>query len=369
VALLIIGGAVSIILGAFGATATINYQGVTLAGVAALSVVIFFIVIPEIRNPSVRVEITGFPHDSAVDFYAGRTHFLGAFRGDAHQDLYEFAVFADELKSKVLGVTVTPPKSDAGVQEKEKVFGCIDQKVVVAALGSTTSVQWKVDFVKGRLMEMDKTSPTLVSGVGSCGEEPEAPGLDAIAWSHLLSPFKTAIAGTVAAELALSFRDLTAESSPIRTNARMSIGAAGPSAIEPLMAFWRTQPSNYRVRLGSLVSLVEMMRSMKPERKNISAELKEDDLRLIVDAAGDDDRTIRIYATEFLYDLADPRSVSVIVGRMPNVGSDGQYNMALVLTSVAAEMSEADRSKLRAQLVPLKSSGFGEKTMKKLDAI
>jgi hypothetical protein len=367
ISLLIIVGAISIVLGAFGATASVNYQGVTLAGVAALCVVLFYIVMPEVRNPSVRVEITGFPQGSLVDFYAGGSHFLGAYRGE-HHDLYEFAVFADELKANVLGLTVTAPKLDDGKDPEESVFGCIDKSLVSRALGSSVSMQWSVDLKKNQLVTNDKKADLISSGGRCSGATPEmSPKL--IAWMRLLSPISSALAGADAANVKASIRDLTAESSPVRNDARRSIGAAGPPAIKPLMASWKEQPNEYRVRLGSVVSLVEMMRTMKSDKKSIGIELENDDLRLIIGAAADPDRTIRIYATEFLYDLADPRTAAIVLESISKASPDGQYNMALILSSVAAEMSAPDRAALKKQLAAIDKSAFGDKTRAQLDGI
>lgn len=366
ISLLIIVSGLSIILGAFGATATINYQGVTMAGVAALCVILFYVVMGQIRNPSVRVDVSGFPRDSSVDFYSGSTHFLGALRGD-HHDLYEFAVFQDDLRANVLGLAVTLPKQADGNVPADIIFGCIDKASITGWLGSQSSLQWTVDLRKNRLVTIDRQKSVLLSSLGDCPGEIAAAGSNSFAYSKLL-PIGSALAAT-AVDLSARIQDLTAESSAIRTDARRTIGAEGPAAIKPLMDNWRKQPTAYRVRLGAVVSLVEMMRSMKAQKRTIGSELGNDDLLLLVQAATDADRTIRVYASEFLFDLADPRTAGVALQLISGASPDGQYNLALILTSVAAEMPPAERANLKQEVETLDMSRFGDRTRGKLGEI
>jgi len=369
ISLLVISGGISIVLGAFGATATINYQGVTIAGVAALCVLLFFILIKEIRNPSARIDISGFPKDSSVDLYAGGNHFLGALRGGDHH-VYEFAIFSDDLKTEILGLSITPPRGADGAPPSDIIFGCIDRADISRALGSQMAMQWVVDIEHGQLMTLEKRS-RQVSQLGGCSRDPSpaaAAARKSFAGLRRFLPIRYAYAEDQ--DITSSLGDLTAESSAIRTDARRAIGETGIPAIRPLMNEWKRHSGVYRVRLGSVVSLVEMMRAMKSRRKEIGAVLSDDDLRLIATAAVDDDRTVRVYASEFLYDLADPRFIPIALDLLPSANDDGRYNLALVLRSVADEISPSERADLRKRVTSIPgSSAFGDRTRSLLGKI
>jgi hypothetical protein len=144
ISLLVICSGLSVVLGAFGATATLNYQGFAVAGVAALSMALFAMVMPELRFQTALVEVAGFPRGARVDLYAGGLHFLGAERGERH-DLYQFVVFAEDLRAGMLGLTDTVPANSSGTPESDLIFNCIAREDVARGLGLGSSLQWRVD--------------------------------------------------------------------------------------------------------------------------------------------------------------------------------------------------------------------------------
>ncbi len=104
--------------------------------------------------------------------------------------------------------------------------------------------------------------------------------------------------------------NLESDNVAARRDARTELAAIGLPAVRPMMQYWMAKPNIYRIRLGVSVALTDFMRKNKNQRKRISGELGDRDIVLLMQAAADNDRTLRIYASEFLYDLGDPRTAT-----------------------------------------------------------
>ena len=92
------------------------------------------------------------------------------------------------------------------------------------------------------------------------------------------------------------------------------------------------------------------MRKNKNQRKRISGELNDRDIALLLQAAADNDRTLRIYASEFLYDLGDPRAIDAAATIFPLANDNGRYNIILVLTGTVNDVSPQQKSRLVGML-------------------
>lgn len=139
---------------------------------------------------------------------------------------------------------------------------------------------------------------------------------------------------------ASGFRELAAnllsDNKATRRAARTSLADLGVPLVRPALDVISQSGTPYRLTLGLVVALTEMMRANKKPRRLISGELSDDDLRVLVPLAANPDRTIRIYASEFLYDLGDPRSFSLAVEAFQGTNeSNARYNLALVMKGAA----------------------------------
>lgn len=149
---------------------------------------------------------------------------------------------------------------------------------------------------------------------------------------------------------------LESANSQIRRQARSDIAALGLPIVPEMMAILVTPDISYRLRLGALVSLTEMMRNNKAKRNIIASQLTDSDLDILARAAGDDDRTVRIYASEFLFDLGDPRVIPIIQRIFPIMSVDGRYNLALVVKGAAPDVSSSDVPAVTTAIRSLKSA-------------
>jgi hypothetical protein len=151
----------------------------------------------------------------------------------------------------------------------------------------------------------------------------------------------------------------------IRREARMKLAELGPNAVPGLIEEMSVDGADYRTRLGILVALTEMLRRNKAQASDISALVDAKDLGLLADAAADEDRTIRIFASEFLYDLADPRVVDLALDRIPTASDDGKYNLILVIKGAFERLSPEDQERVAGDLSALQ---VGPKTRELIDS-
>lgn len=364
VSILVICAGLSIVLGAFGSAATLRFQGVTVAGVAAVCMVLFYFVSDDIRKSAVKIDISGIARGADVDFFssAGQQIF-GAPRGKS----YQFIAFADDLDSKVLSLGIFMAAVPDTSEEREIPFDCVPRSAIDRFIGSGETLRWRVDMANGELWTHDDP-PALIAQSGPCRKKGDK--ASSMRWPQLMS---TAHAQTPPTKgIAQSLRELNSESSALRRDARKALAAHGPEGVRPIMQQWANEKNSYRIRLGSAVALAEMLRDRKTERTIVSAQLSENDLKLVAQSLSDEDRTVRIYASEFLTDLGDKRLASIALEQLPVASADGQYNLALVLESVATELSPAERETLRAQLTTLRANGnvrLGPRTEEKLEAV
>jgi len=85
--------------------------------------------------------------------------------------------------------------------------------------------------------------------------------------------------------------------------------------------------------------------------------LSDEDLGLILDFAGDPDRTLRIYATEFLYDLDNPRVTEQAIGRAAATDDDSaRYNWLFVSQGGWKVLSAEQKEKLQPALATLRQA-------------
>lgn len=163
-----------------------------------------------------------------------------------------------------------------------------------------------------------------------------------------------------------AFEDLSAEDVAIRRTARTRLASLGLGVVRPAMIKLSDEGLTYRERLGLIVALTEMLRANKTQRQSVSELLQPDDLDRLVIAATDRDRTLRIHAAEFLYDLGDPRSFELAVELWSEtVDSNGRYNLALVMKGAAPFLDSSSVGRARTTLKSLK--GKGPKTDSLLD--
>ncbi|MFZ1430603.1 MAG: hypothetical protein WAS21_28020 [Geminicoccaceae bacterium] len=356
VALLVLCSGLGIIFGAFGSTATIHYKGVVVAGVAAVAIVLLWFVDSLIQDDFVQGEIDG-------DITGSQIHIRGdrVYLGAVNDGRFEFIVVGKEIKRSRLEATFYFPPDEDGRGEEEMIFECIEKKKLEPFLGSGRLIQWRFDREHGELRTDDGE---LVSLIGPC---PARSAGTPAAWNdwHILP--SALAAEPEATDIDQSLQDLRSGSTSVRRDARQSLAAQGPAITKPLLAELRRDPDSYRTRLGVVVALTEMLREHKAQAAEIAAQLDDDDLALLTDAAGDPDRTVRVYASEFLFDLADPRTVPLALERLGDAGDNERFNLILVLKGTYPRLQPETKRQVDVELTGLRGA-VGHKTQELIDS-
>jgi hypothetical protein len=162
---------------------------------------------------------------------------------------------------------------------------------------------------------------------------------------------------------------LKADDAATRRGARGALSQAPIDSIRLIMNTLHRESSNYQVRLGICVALTEMLRADKNRAASISSKLTELDLNKILDAAGDADRTVRVYAAEFLFDLGDARTTKLAIQRAAATSDENaRYNWLLVSQDGWRKLSAAEKTTLTTPLNKAKRRS-GQKTLKLFDKL
>ena len=352
--ILVVCSGLSIILGAFGSTAkvTIPGQSMVLVGVAAVAVALFVLLMQEMDGRYVHVQIGGDVKGSQIDF-VGDQSYLGSFLES--ERAFDFVIFGKEIGKPVLALYITLPDGT------ELPFECIDIDNLRPHLGSGKTVVWRFNNETGTLM--DVANRQRIAELGPCREDTDpirnTPSLQHRPDFSLNLPI---ISVAYAQSDALTTPDtkvlieqLDSSASYLRREARSQLAKKGIPVIQPLLVRLAEEPLSYRSRLGVIVALTEMMRENKRFRADIINIITDEDLVRLVDASADEDRTIRIYASEFLYDLGDPRAIQISLDQFPLASANGRYNLLLVIKGAVPFAPEEQRTKVIDDVTALKS--------------
>lgn len=147
---------------------------------------------------------------------------------------------------------------------------------------------------------------------------------------------------------------LNSDDAAVRRKARQALGAKGLPVIRPFMSELSNDTASYRTQLGVLVALTEMMRQNKGSRKQIISLLNKDDLKTLLQFAIDDDRSIRVHAAEFLYDLGDPQLFDLGMALWGPITTDnGLFNLALIFKGLAPHVEKSKKDDIKSKLESL----------------
>lgn len=319
---LILCSGIGIIFGAFGSTAVIKYKGITITGVAAVAIILLYVIVSLTRTQATFGTISGDIKGAQIEI-KGDQSYLGAIRDRK----YEFVVTGNELKRSVFDLYICFPADAEGQGEQEVNFERIDKKYIEKFLGTDKLIEWHFDRDEQKLTEI--ATGTIIYQQQLPFHSSNFSTSNTQKWFFI----NEAHAEESLRTLDELFSDLGSGSASIRRAAREELALHGVRAIKPMMDQFRSRNDIYRIHLGILVALTEILRNDKSLNRDISNELTAENISLIVNSLDNDDRTIRIYAGEFLYDLGDPRVVkpALSLAYSSSVSSEGLYFSIFVI--------------------------------------
>ena len=336
---IIIYAGLGILLGAFGSAAFVKNQGVMIAGAGAITVILYLLA-PENGPTHLKIALAPVPANMTASLYGD--HEIASSRVKTKSNQYEFIIIDQMIRSPYLALILT--RED----KSETIFECLPSNLVASRLGGGRTVQWQVStdqtalWVDGRPYNEGPCGAPLVTEASSM----QVGSLFVSSAMAQEAQVETIPDQTIEAFL----EELTAEDAALRREARIGLAQWGEAAVKPMLEYWGADAEDYRKTLGVSVALAGYLRESKDDAKAISTLLSDDDLGLLTKAALHDDRTVRIYATEFLYDLGDARVVDPLVETFPNVSQDAQYQAIFVLGNAVDQLTIPEKQELGATL-------------------
>jgi hypothetical protein len=340
-----------IILAAFGSRAASGWQKLSATGSAALAIGLFLIYQQYDPGPirfEKRGQISGDINKVAYLRIIDE-HPLYTYR-DLTTRTIRFIMLEKQFKNAQLTVQIDTNEHT----ESDQFFEMRGegQTIVDRYFGNprTEVIKWTFDYANRVIKDGDE----VIFKVPERLEERQI-GVRRMPTALLHSPLVPrglAFAGPVEPrEVPRLIAELKSDNPIVRRNARDELIAVGPAGVKPMMTTWRQSSGDYRVKLGAVFALNGMLREDTSRNRAVAGELTNDDIALLVHAASDADKTVRLQATEFLFRLKDLRVVesSLQMVRDPK-NPDGVYNSVLILKSVYGDLKRGEQDRVKTQL-------------------
>jgi hypothetical protein len=363
---------VALILAAFGGQATVRVGSIIMAGVAAIALGLFVYMQSSSRNLFLQGTIDDFDFNAYSLNMRETNQILGIpvpNPDNWSRSRFEFVIFNNDIHGPTIEVALAR-KAPTSNQQKERVLALpVDD--IKSYFGGTDrlvlDLREEGHGPNSILTLFDQTAHKTVA------RERETESIAG-------TPFARTSTGSMLVGLAFAQQSpgidvptmlerLKSEDTTTRRAARDALSQAPLDSLPVIMKTFGEEYSNYQVKLGVCVALTEMLRADKNRAEPISRKLTEDDLNRLLDAAGDTDRTVRVYAAEFLYDLGDTRTTKLAIPRAAQTTDDNaRYNWLLVSQDGWRKLSPADKAALADPLNKAKQNS-GRRTLQLFDKL
>jgi hypothetical protein len=358
---------IGILLGAFGSEMTIKLKGITIFGVAAITIGLLWLAHNWTAVSYVEGVINGDVDKVANIYVIGDQTFLGATEAPAvNVSRYRFVVPKSEFVSARTVTIALDPGSD------RELPPFIIPNDLLKVRGSRVSLRLDLDKEQIR----DENTGEVLASLGR--RLPTLP-LGAAAPADRRGPLALLVpAANAQGDVSELLKQLESPNAIVRRQTRILLAQHGPTAVPMMIGAYREAGASYQVRLGVLVALTEMLRLDKSQAGAVSGQLAVPDLAALVQALADRDRTIRIYAGEFLYDLGDPRVVEPALGLARDVdfadrtidAEQGRYLAIFVVGGAMPRLAGDDRRDVDCALLQLRASpATGKDTIALIDKL
>lgn len=340
-----------LVLAAFGAKVSGSWAGWSVTGAGAMAVLLFLVL--QYYSPSgvpqfLKGEIGGdFSRVAELRLIDDEPMYL--YR-DMQVRRIKFLGMEKALKSSRMRVQVDTTEKEPG-KEFFEMTG--DTKAIVASFEEGRPIQWKFDYGSRQVKDGDKvifSEPDTIAPLASLSADKT--GSTAF-WSFFTrAAYAQALPPSVSREqVVTSLEGLQSDDTFVRRNARDLLASAGADAVPVMLERLRTMPGDYRLKQGVIFVLAEMLRSKEVKPSDIAAKLVSKDFPVLVQAAADDDKTIRYQAAEILYALEDPRAVQLSLEAAKQATDPGvANNQILILRQAGSQLPNAQKGDITKQL-------------------
>jgi len=363
---MVLAAGIGLLLFAFGTRAILKVSGLVIAGAGAVAAAAFLGLMYYTQQEYVIVDITG-PGLSGTQMTAGATqNFVGALQGG---NRYRFVVFRSDTNKASFDITIDQ-RDAAGSVKSEQIFDCIPIENLKNYLGTGVILDWRITAQFDRITSPNSKTVNFTSGVSNCGGAPTVPGANFSAL--FLGKAFAQTPATPPTDIAAEIKLLSSDSIQARRDARVALSVFGLPMVRPMLDAMRTD--DYQLQLGGAVALTLYLRDNKPLAPQVEAVMNADDFTLLVKLSSSQDRTLRVYASEFLFDLGSPLSIAPAIARIEELrgqtprNDDGIYNIILVLKGAYPRAADDQKAAIKQELTGLLGQ-IGDKTDKLIHTI
>lgn len=357
----------ALVLAAFGGQATVRTGSVIMAGVAAVAVGLFIYLQTISDSLFLKGTIYSFDYARYAALDMNQNHrVLGRIvqnDNNLKRSRYEFVLFKEEIDSEIIEVSLT--RRDSKTEQLLSVqVGDIEW-----AFGDHRRLEWELrevaDGQEKILTLFERFRKKEIASEKRVGAQRETTNRMVFAW--IRPAFAQQVPGAI--DVALMLKRLTSDDTVTRRDARDALAKAPIESVPRIMQAFREQFGAYQVKLGICVALTQMLRADKKRAPDIASLLTEEDVIRLIDAAGDLDRTVRVYATEFLFDLGDRRATRLAINRAAATSDDNaRYNWLLVAQAAWFTLKDDEKRALADALAQAKQQS-GTKTKALFDKL
>jgi hypothetical protein len=350
----------ALVLAAFGGQATVQIGGAIMAGVAAVAVGLFLYLHSISDSLFLRGSVYSFDYQKyeSLDMRQNNRVLGRVFQNDINpqRSRYDFVLFKSEIDGEIIEVSLTDRATKA-----EQLLS-VNVADVDWAFGDRRRLEWELREVKVDdekiLTLFERFRKKEIAREGIARPQLGASRHMEPAWMSVA--FAQGASGSIDATLMLE--RLKSEDSATRRDARNALAQVPVESVPRIMQAFGRQLGDYRVKLGVCVAIAQMLRADKKKAPSISSRLTDDDVARLVDLAGDPDRTVRVYVTEFLVNLGDPRTASPAIRQAAATKDDNaRYNWLLVAQAAWPKLTTAEKRALATALDRARESS-GAKT-------
>jgi hypothetical protein len=370
-------GGLGIVLASFGSKAGGSWAGWSVTGSCAMTIALFMLLqyyqpvpVPvHFKKGQLRLDFSKVADLRIVDeqpMYEYRDRTTSSIR---------FVLLEKKLKSNRLSIQVDTTEKGDG-KEFFEIIGdaqAIQTRYLSDDTDSDKQIQWAFDYAQRVVKdgpdvifkEQDSLQGLLPAQKSGMLDWPPALGIStALAQDATVRPNPAVVNDLIS--------KLKSDDTTVRRNARDDLSALGPPAVETMMASLKSSGDNYRVRLGVMYALQDMLRRNPDQRAAVSKALKSDDFPVLVAAASDDDKTIRLQAAGFLYLLQDPRVVPSSVEAARKTSDDNKAtDQVLIIRQAGQSLGDTEKKSVINDLTSgpglsndlVGSAGFVRKTL------
>ena len=356
---------IALILGAFGSQASVKYQGVTMSGAAAIALIFVYYLTVIAKDPITYGYISGDVGNSQIEVI-GDENYLGGFRNDE----FSFVVLGEKISKSSVKVKITFLNDITRDNDDEIfIFRNVASEHINSLVGSGRPVEWEFVKAESKLYKKGE-SRTEIDYYGFGVALASNRGSDDSSSSTSWSLIPLAYAADSKRKYQDISKDLGSGSLYSQTKATDDLVAGGINLVSDMIKTLRDDAVPKRVKRGVMVGLAEVLRVEKNQATQISSQLTDDDLSMLVRFLNDSDRTMRIHAGEFLYDLEDQRVVDkvLVLLNSPEATDEGKYLAVFIISNVYPKLEGASKTRADTELLAAKSL-VKEKTGKLIDSI